>query len=352
MTDHTGSSYELTSCLWELTLRCNMRCIHCGSAAGRPRDRELSLEESLRVADELVTLGCGELTFIGGEVFLYPGWETIARHLSDRGVLVNIMSNGYHYDQHAIAQILHARLTNVGISVDGLEVNHTTIRGREDAFTEVLRTFALLNAAGVPIGVVTSLMEMNYPDLADLYEVLLEHAVQLWQLQLVNAMGNMAGKRHMLIHRDKIPMLTDFIREKNKERRMVVIASDNIGYYDDNESKIRGIRSPICCWEGCQAGISSLYIDSVGNVKGCGAMYADEFIEGNLRNRALADIWADAGAFLYNRRFDTELLGGDCSGCDVADVCKGGCRASNVFTSGSLYENSYCSRVTLGVAAK
>lgn len=351
MTESAEFDYKLFSCLWELTLRCNMRCIHCGSVAGKPRDRELSFDEMLRVADELVAMGCGELTFIGGEVFLYSGWEKIGRYLSDKGVLVNIMSNGYHYDQRTIEQILHARLTNVGISVDGLEVNHTKIRGREDAYAEVLKAFGFLNAAGVSIGVVTSLMEMNYPDLDDLYKLLLENNVQLWQLQLVNAMGNMAGKREMLIHREKIPMITEFIREKNKERRMVVVASDNIGYYDDNESRIRGIRSPICYWEGCQAGISSLYIDSVGNVKGCGAMYAEDFIEGNVRTRSLQDIWTDENSFSYNRKYNTNMLGGDCSGCDVGEVCKGGCRASNFFFNGSLYENSFCSRVTLCAAS-
>jgi len=338
--------YKLFSCLWELTLRCNMRCMHCGSVAGTPRDRELSLDESFRVADELVAMGCGELTFIGGEVFLYPGWERIGRYLSDRGLLVNIMSNGYRFNQRTIEQITHARLTNVGISVDGLRANHTAIRGRNDAFTEVLAAFGLLNAAGVSIGVVTSLMEMNYPDLEDLYALLLEHNVKLWQLQLVNAMGNMADKRDMLIRRERIPLITDFIREKNKERRMLVVASDNIGYYDDNESRIRGNRSPICCWEGCQAGISSLYIDSVGDVKGCGAMYARDFIEGNVRARSLTDIWTDAHAFSYNRGFRTDWLDGDCRGCDVGDVCKGGCRASNFFFGRSLYKNSLCSRVT------
>lgn len=41
------------ACVWELTLACNLRCKHCGSFAGNRRERELDLEESLRVADQL-----------------------------------------------------------------------------------------------------------------------------------------------------------------------------------------------------------------------------------------------------------------------------------------------------------
>ena len=55
--DAGSQSYQLRSCLWELTLRCNLHCMHCGSVAGRARRRELTLEECFRVADDLVGLG-------------------------------------------------------------------------------------------------------------------------------------------------------------------------------------------------------------------------------------------------------------------------------------------------------
>ena len=67
--------YVPAHCVWELTLRCNMRCLHCGSRAGRARADELSVEECFRVGDDLAALGCRQVTFIGGEVFLYPGWN-------------------------------------------------------------------------------------------------------------------------------------------------------------------------------------------------------------------------------------------------------------------------------------
>ena len=36
---------------WELTLRCNMNCIHCGSSAGEPRPNELTEEDVARLID-------------------------------------------------------------------------------------------------------------------------------------------------------------------------------------------------------------------------------------------------------------------------------------------------------------
>jgi radical SAM protein with 4Fe4S-binding SPASM domain len=137
--------------------------------------------------------------------------------------------------------------------------------------------------------------------------------------------------------------LINFIREKNKDKLMVIAAADNIGYYyKDSETYIRGTASPFCYWEGCSAGVNSVFIDSIGNVKGCGSLYDDKFIEGNLMQNSLSDIWNDNKKFSYNRKFNTDNLTGVCKECDVSSICKGGCRSSNYFMTNSLYQNAFC----------
>jgi radical SAM protein with 4Fe4S-binding SPASM domain len=317
--------------------------MHCGSVAGVSRQKELSVSECLDVADELVDLGCKELTFIGGEVFLYKGWEKVANHLSERGIVVNLMSNGYNIGQKQVEEIQYAKLSNVGISLDGTEAVHNKIRNNTRSFARIQAAFDALNEAGISIGVVTSLMEENYAELGNLYRFLIENRVNLWQIQLVNPMGNMAGRRSLILKPEHIPELIDFIRQKNKDRYMLIVAADNVGYYyGDSETHIRGTRSPVCFWGGCMAGLNTLFIDSVGNIKGCGALYDERFIEGSVRERPLRDIWASEDAFGYNRGFTTDLLSGKCRGCDMGSVCKGGCRASNFFMKDDLYENAFC----------
>ncbi len=336
------AQYKLTSCLWELTVRCNLHCLHCGSSAGRARRNELTPNECFAVAEDIIRLGCEELTLIGGEIFLYAGWHEVARYLSSRNILVNVMSNGYHLGEKQIEEIRYARLRNVGISIDGMETNHEAIRSRKGAFAQVKQAFDLLNDAEIPLGAVTSLLQLNLGDLDCLYDYLLENNVKVWQLQLVNPMGRMLGRKDLLVKPRDVPRLTNFIREKNKDRAMLVVAGDSIGYHDANESYLRGNRTCVCYWQGCQAGISSVFIDSVGNVKGCGALYSGVFIEGNLRKSSLPEIWNDTEKFSYNRKFDAGLLKGRCAECDMAEICRGGCRASNYFTTASLYENAFC----------
>ena len=43
--------------VWEITLRCDLACRHCGSRAGRQRPDELSTEEALDLVRQLAEIG-------------------------------------------------------------------------------------------------------------------------------------------------------------------------------------------------------------------------------------------------------------------------------------------------------
>lgn len=338
-----STEYVPEYAVWELTLRCNMRCLHCGSVAGKARKNELSIEECFRVADELLGLGCRQIAFIGGEIFFYRGWEKVARRMSDGGALVNIITNAYSLGDEEIAQIKEANLSNVGISLDGMEKNHDLIRGKKGAYQRVLSAFKRLNQAGIPIAVVTSLLDFNVADLEQIHDLLAAHPVEIWQLQIVTGMGNMAGRQEYLLHPARIGEITNFIREKRRAGALRVYAGDDIGYFDENEVYLRSRPGTISVWNGCQAGMRVVGIDSAGNVKGCESIYSDKFIEGNLREESLTDIWTKEGNFAYNRNFEVSMLTGACASCDKGSICRGGCRGSSYFSSGSLFESRYCS---------
>jgi radical SAM protein with 4Fe4S-binding SPASM domain len=303
----------------------------------------MSAEECFRVADDLIELGCHHLTLIGGEIFLYRGWEEVARRLANGGVKVNIITNALLMGEEDIARIKYAKLTNVGISLDGMEGSHNRIRGSKASFKKVLAAFEALRAADMPIAVVTSLLAFNVADLEEMYDLLASYGVDAWQLQIVTGMGNIAGKHEYLLDPEKVGQITKFIFEKGRRGSPRVYAGDDLGYFDDYEIYIRSRPGTISAWNGCQAGMRVVGIDSVGNVKGCESLYADRFIEGNLRQTSLKEIWTREGNFAYNRNFDVSMLGGACALCDKGSICRGGCRGSSYFSSGSCFESRYCS---------
>ena len=76
--------------VWELTMRCDHACAHCGSRAGKARPNELSTDEVFDVARALVDLGCREVTLIGGEAYLRPDILEIIAFLSAGGLRVTM----------------------------------------------------------------------------------------------------------------------------------------------------------------------------------------------------------------------------------------------------------------------
>ena len=135
-----------------------------------------------------------------------------------------------------------------------------------------------------------------------------------------------------------------FVEEHIASSDFAIGIADNIGYYTESEGTLRGNTSGRAVFLGCCAGLSNIGIDSVGNVRGCESMYDEAFIEGNLRERSLDDIWNDPGAFSYNRQFTPDLLEGACRECGYADRCAAGCRSYNYFTHGKLYASPCCAR--------
>src|SRR5512133_1189138 len=90
---------------WEFTLKCNLRCLHCGSSAGHPRDNELTTEEALAICEQLPDLLVQEVDFTGGEPFLRPDLPVIANKLKELGINTCILTHGVGYTAKNIAQL-------------------------------------------------------------------------------------------------------------------------------------------------------------------------------------------------------------------------------------------------------
>ena len=337
--DQRQYHYRLRSCVWELTLACCFSCRYCGSKAGTARRNELTTEECLNVAGQLADLGCKRVSLIGGEVFMRPDWAAVAKTLTERKVRVSVITNGYKMSDQLIAQLKDAGIESVAVSIDGPETIHDAFR-QKGSFRRAIHAVDVLSKSGIPVSVISTLHSRNVLHLDELYDVLKRKNIFAWQLQACSPMGN-ASKAEFstdICFEDVIRFVADHMEESE----FLIGVADNIGYFTGEEGYIRGNPSGKAAFAGCRAGLSGIGIDSVGNVRGCEAMYDDYFIEGNLRERSLKEIWNDPDAFSYNRGFTQDLLTGKCKTCKYGKVCAGGCRSYNYFSTGKMYESPRC----------
>ncbi|MCA9668259.1 MAG: radical SAM protein [Myxococcales bacterium] len=337
-------------CTWEITLACNLRCGHCGSRAGRARDDELSHDEALRVVDELSALGCRHVTLAGGEPTLRPDWAELIARFRARGVRCSMISNGLTWSEKLARRAKAAGLHHIGFSLDGLERSHDCVRKVPRGYKKVLRAIDISVAHGMTVVAVTHLTRRNVCELEALHAVLAEHGVAIWQLQLGVPMGNMREDRAQILEPAAILDIVPRIAAINDRGRAPrVIAADNIGYFGEHEENVRGAPpgTRIPFWVGCRAGLDVMGLESNGNVKGClslpsGLNGCSDFVEGNVRERSLREIWHDPNAFAYNRKFSVDKLSGKCRGCEFGEICRGGCTWTSFSHHGEAHAFPSC----------
>ncbi len=340
--------YVPKKCVFESTLACNLRCKHCGSYAGARREEELSLEECLVVADQLGELGCKRVSLAGGEPTMHPHWHEIGRRLTELGMQVNIVSNGWRWTPKHLERARHAGLCSVALSLDGLEEDHDFIR-REGSFRQVISAMDMLVKAGLPTAVNTTINRRNRRSLPELRALLIDHGVFAWQIQIATPTGNMSDHLELVLPPEDLLWLVPQIAELRQlpESPLRVDPADDIGYYGACEQDLRDSNSQVPFWIGCRAGCQVIGIESNGNIKGClslpSSMHGeDRFVEGNLRRDRLETIWRRPGAFAYNRQYTEGCLGGFCGVCRYRTFCRGGCSWAAFGNTGDRFDNPYC----------
>jgi radical SAM protein with 4Fe4S-binding SPASM domain len=339
MCDDNECHFQIQTCVWEITTACCFSCKYCGSMAGMPKNDELTTEECIDVAEQLAGMGCRRVSLIGGEVFMRSDWADIAKVLTVRNVKVSIITNGYLFSKELISKLKEIQIESVAISLDGPENIHDQFR-QKGSFHRAVHAIDVLSQNNIPVSVISTLHSLNVPYLDDLFHVLQEKNIFAWQLQACSPMGNAAhGAFSTNIDFHEV---INFVEKHIEKAPFIVGIADDIGYYSKSEGYLRGNTNGKAVFTGCRAGLTAIGIDSVGNVRGCESMYDSSFIEGNLRERCLYDIWTDPDAFSYNRRFNINQLSGNCRGCKHGNRCAGGCRSYNFFTHGALYDSPYC----------
>jgi MoaA/NifB/PqqE/SkfB family radical SAM enzyme len=142
--------------VWELTLKCDLACRHCGSRAGKSRVEELTTEECLDVVRQIAALGGKEVTLIGGEAYLREDWTEIAREIQRQGLLCTMTTGGRGMTVEMARRAADAGIQAVSVSFDGLEETHDRLRGVKGSFAAARSAVGHLKAAGIRVSTNTA----------------------------------------------------------------------------------------------------------------------------------------------------------------------------------------------------
>jgi len=334
---NSGFKFYPETVVWEITFACNMRCIHCGTSAGKRRPDELTTDEALGLIDELTNLGCKSITLSGGEPLMRNDWRLLAARIKENGLTSYLITNGYALTPADVDEFLRLGFKRVGVSVDGMESIHNHIRQRPDSFAKCLRAIDLMRDRGVDFCVISQVSNLNLGELDALHRLLVDHECPGWRIQMCTSTGRMMEHANMVLSLENYERLVDKLLELRRDGDIFIDVGENIGYYGCKGSELIDGNA----YFGCYAGLRVAGIASNGNVKGCLSM-PEQFVEGNIRDSSFTEIWNNPDGFAYNRKFTQDTASGACHDCRYLPLCRGGCATTSVAQTGRRADNPFC----------
>jgi len=149
-----------TMVTWQLTRDCDLACLHCctDSAPGKALPGELTREQSLNLASQIVQAGVPYAMIVGGEPTLAPHFAEVCKTLSDGGVLLKIETNGNNFDPSTLKGL---GIRSVQISLDGAS---QAVYGRQrvnGVLDKAITACRATGAAGLPLEITFAPTTLN-----------------------------------------------------------------------------------------------------------------------------------------------------------------------------------------------
>ena len=310
---------------WHLTERCNLRCRHCYQSVAVP---EMSYQEICGAIDNIrsafqswVTLYNMEMSpsfhFTGGEPFLRKDLFEILGYVRSCGFPVSLMSNGTLIDGDMARRIKEAGVSDVQVSLDGLEATHEHLRGK-GSFRRTLAGIRDLAAQGVEANINLTVSRLNMGETGELVRLAEELGVGAIAFSRLVPTGRGKGLSSEVLAREEVAHFYDELQRFKDRSRVVVTSRDPLAAISGMEGDIPQAEMPV---GGCAAGIFGVTITADGTIMPCRRM---DLPVGNIREVSFRELWVESPVLWSLRK--RESYHGGCESCRYWAVCRG-CRA-------------------------
>ncbi|MFI3317524.1 MAG: TIGR04133 family radical SAM/SPASM protein [Rikenellaceae bacterium] len=311
--------HKLRTLFWECTLRCNLKCRHCGSDCKHEAEKkDMPAEEFFRVLDSQITPNVDPnkvmIILSGGEVLLRDDLEIIGASLYQRGYPWGIVTNGMALTQERFLSLQRAGLRSITVSFDGFEEEHNYVRGNSQSFKNALRAARLISREPtVAYDIVTCVTPALIPRLEEFRDFLISEGILHWRLFTIFPVGRAANDMTMRLNDTDFRKLLEFIKRTRKEGNMDVSYACE-GFLGSFEGDVR--RS----FYNCSAGVSTASIRIDGAISGCTSIRS-EYAQGNIYTDNFWEVWTTGFEKFRNREWTKK---GECASCSMWQYCQGG----------------------------
>ena len=325
--------------VWNVTRRCNLKCVHCyAHATGEAAKDELSTGEGKIMLDDLAQFGCPVVLFSGGEPLVRKDLLELADYAVKLGMRAVISTNGTLITRSMAQTLKDVGLSYVGISLDGMREVNDRFRGVKGSFDRAMAGIEHCQQAGIKVGLRFTINRMNAAEIPAIFDLLEERNIpRVCFYHLVYA-GRGSELMEEDLSREETREVVDLIidrtrdlHERGIEKEVLTVDNHADGPYvylrllREGSERAQEVLELLKMNEGNSSG------RGIGCVSWDGQVHADQFWRhhsfGNVRERPFSEIWSDISDPLMARlKNKKEYVTGRCASCNWLDVCAGNFR--------------------------
>lgn len=315
MLEATQRKPRLNGLQFELTSRCNERCIHCYIPNSKKNaGHDMPTEKVLSLIDEFAEMGGLHVTLSGGEVFMHKDIIRIMQYCREKDMMISILSNLIALKDDQIPYIKEANISLLQTSLYSMDPDiHDTITTVKGSQVKTKAAIEKLVAADIPVQISCPVMKANCKGYTDVlrYAQSLRCKAQTDYIMMAQSDCDTQNLANRISLEETEALLRDIMKwdrdykESTLKQRPV---TDEIAF--DPE---RFARQPLC-----GAGINDCCVTENGDVYPCAGWQA--MICGNVYKQTLHEIW-ETSPQLAKVRAVTQGGFPECLKCEARDYC-------------------------------
>ncbi len=150
-----------------VTNRCHLNCVYCYSNAYKAKNMDIPLGRLYDIIDQLNECGTVMISLTGGEACLREDIGDIIKYISQKGMLVELLTSGFNFEKNLEAI---KGVDFLCISIDGGEEEHDRNRGK-GSFKVAMKALELARKGGIHTRIHACFTRHNASSLHNLMEI-------------------------------------------------------------------------------------------------------------------------------------------------------------------------------------
>lgn len=305
----------ISSLQFELSSRCNERCIHCYIPNEKKnKGFDMPLNKVKSILDEFSEMGGIHVTLSGGEALLHKKLMDIVKYCREKDFKISILSNLISLNDDQISQLKEANISLIQTSLYSMNPEiHDTITTVKGSWKKTKEAIEKLVDADIPVQISCPIMKANKHGYRDVLEYArsLKIKAQTDYILLARADLDTENLANRLSLDETADVITDIIKNDIKyyEETLTNITRSEI--YDIDPERFK--KQPVC-----GVGYDNCCITANGDVYPCAGW--QDYVLGNVYKQSLADIWENSPRVKELRKI-TQASFPQCLECEASDYC-------------------------------